>query len=154
MSDENEKTELVESVTDKSVLSPENFKFASLIAGGKSAPEAYKEAFPERASSKWMSVNAYTLAKSPKIREQIDTLQQATRLQIVMELPEAFERVKTLSQSAASERVKLDANLQILDRGGLKAPVRVESMNIGIFGSLDPEDVKAMLRRNLERNKE
>lgn len=140
--------------TEKPILSEKNFRFASLIASGKSAPEAYKEVFPERASSKWMAANAYALAKNPKIKEHIDTIQQATRLQIVLELPDALDRVKVLAKDAKQERVRLDANLQILDRGGMKAPQKVESIQIGIFGSLNPDDMKEILRSNLKKKQE
>jgi hypothetical protein len=75
-------------------------------------------------------------------------------LQIVLELPEALERVKSLAQNAKTERVKLDANLELMDRGGMKAPQRIESLQIGIFGSLNTEDLKAVLRNNLERHTE
>lgn len=135
--------------TERPILSDQNYRFAALIASGKSAPDAYKEVFPERSSSKWIASNAYRLAKNPKIKEYIDTIQQATRLQIVLELPDALERVKDLAKNAKTERVKLDANLEIMDRGGMKAPQRVESIQIGIFGSLDAEDMKVMLKHNL-----
>lgn len=151
MSDqENTKTDEPELLSDKPILSEQNFRFASLVAGGKSAPEAYKEIFPERSSSKWVAINAYKLAKSPKIKEYIDTIQQATRLQIVLELPDALERVKELAATAKAERVKLDANLELLDRGGMKAPQRIENLQIGIFGSLQPNDMKELLRKNLK----
>lgn len=70
-----------------------------------------------------------------------------------MELPDALERVKDLARNAKAERVKLDANLEILDRGGMKAPQRVENLQIGIFGSLDADDLKAILKKNLEEKK-
>lgn len=68
----------------------------------------------------------------------------------MLELPEALERVKDLAKNSKQERVKLDANLEILDRGGMKAPHRVESLQIGIFGSLNPDDLKDILRKNLK----
>jgi len=64
-----------------------------------------------------------------------------------------LERVKDLAINAKTERVKLDANLEILDRGGMKSPQRIESLQIGIFGSMNPEDMKEILRKNLEGKK-
>jgi hypothetical protein len=159
MSDEVQEPKIIEEdglVGGKPVLNKANQYFAELIATHKasSIPEAYTLAFPERSSSKWMVGNAYRLAKNPKIREYIDTIQQATRLQIALELPEAFERVKDLAQNAKQERVKLDANLEILDRGGMKAPQRVESLQIGIFGSLNPNEMRELLKSNLTKLEE
>ena len=136
---------------ERPILSDEPFKFASLIAGGVAIPEAYKQAFPDKSSSKWVAVNAYRLAKNKKIRDYIDTIQQATRLQIILEMPNVFDRVKKLAEGAESERVQLDANLELWDRGGLKAPQRVESVQIGVFGSLDPEDMKKLIKEKLEK---
>jgi hypothetical protein len=145
--------ELPEVTTGTPILSEANYRFAALIASGtcKTIPEAYKKAFPDRASSKWVETNAYALAKSPKIREYIDTIQQATRLQIVLEIPDAFERITEIAKNAKHEKTKLDANLEILDRGGMKAPQRIESLQIGIFGSLNTDDMKDLLRKNLNK---
>lgn len=151
MSDsQEEKTELPNDL-GKPILDADAYRFASLIATGacSSIPEAYKQVFPNRTSSKWVEVNAYNLAKSPKIREYIDTIQQAARLQIVLELPESVERLVDLARNAKTERTKLQANLELLDRGGMKAPQRIESLQIGIFGSLETEDMKNILRKNL-----
>lgn len=61
--------------------------------------------------------------------------------------------MKDLARNAKAERVKLDANLELLDRGGMKAPQRVENLQIGIFGSLEADDLKAILKKNLEEKK-
>lgn len=135
------------------ILSPGNIKFATLIASGAPLAEAYREAFPEKSSSKYIAVYATRLVRNPKVREYIDIIQQATRLQFIMETPQAFERMKQLSESAESEKVKLEATKDILDRGGLKPPERVESIHVGIFGSASTQDIKTLIRgKILEEN--
>lgn len=134
------------------ILSPGNLKFATLIANGTPLGDAYKEAFPEKGSSKYISVYATRLVRNPKVREYIDIIQQATRMQFIMETPQAFERINELSKSAESEKVRLEATRDILDRGGLKPPERVESLHIGIFGSASTADIKTLIRGKILEN--
>lgn len=131
------------------ILSPGNLKFATLIASGAHLADAYKEAFPEKSSSKYIAIYATRLVRNPKVREYIDIIQQATRMQFIMETPEAFERIRELAKSAESEKVKLEANRDILDRGGLKPPERVESIHVGIFGSASTQDIKNLIRGSI-----
>jgi hypothetical protein len=136
---------------DVPILSTEAMQFAKLIADGRGPTEAYREIFPEKAGrTKWVSRAAYALAHNTKVREQITIIQEATRLQIVMEAPAAFERVKQLSESAKGEKVRLDANIEILDRAGLKPPQRVEQIQIGLWGSLSTEDMRNLVKRRIE----
>lgn len=133
------------------IFAPEAFRFAQLVAGGASPTEAYKQTYPDQAlRSKNLTVMAYKLAHNPKIREQITILQEAVRLQLIAEAPAAFDRIKQLAESAKGEKVKLEANLEILDRAGLKPPQRVEQIQIGLWGSLSQEDVRGMVKRRLE----
>ena len=133
------------------LLSTEASKFAQLVASGKGPTEAYRQVFPDKVGRiKKLSQAAYALAHNPKVREQIAILQEAVRLQLIAEAPAAFERLKILSETASGEKVKLEANLQILDRAGLKPPQRVEQIQIGLWGSLSQEDMRSLVKRRLE----
>ncbi len=134
-----------------SILTPQVLSFAKLVADGKSPTEAYRETHPETQSkARSLSRMAYQLAKNPKVREQITTLQEAVRLQIITEAPAAFGRIKELAENAKGEKVRLEANLEILDRAGLKPPQRIESIAVGLWGSLSAQDIKNMVRRRIE----
>lgn len=161
MPDEEKETveaEVVDEPADKEfvtgqipILSSEAFMFAKLVAEGKGPTEAYKEVYPEKVVRlKRVSGAAYALARNPRVREQIAIIQEATRLQMIMEAPAAFERIKELSESAKGEKVKLEANLEILDRAGLKPPQRIESIQVGLWGSLSQMDMRSLVRRRLE----
>ena len=133
------------------IFSLEAFSFAQRVASGVSPTEAYRQAYPDQAlRAKNITVLAYKLAHNPKVREQIGILQEAVRLQIIAEAPAAFDRVKQLAETAKGEKVKLEANLEILDRAGLKPPNRVETIQIGLWGSLSQEDMRGMVRRRIE----
>jgi hypothetical protein len=138
-----------EILTSKPLLRDKAMTFATLVASGAELGEAYKIAFPEKAHSKWVQVYAGRLAKNSKVKEHIALVQEATRLQIVLETPAAFERLVDLAENAKSEKVRLDANKDLLDRGGLKPPERIESINVGVFGSLSSDDMKAIIRSKL-----
>ena len=136
---------------EENIMTPQVLSFARLIADGKSPTQAYRETHPEsQAKARTLSRMAYQLAKNPKVREQITILQEAVRLQIITEAPAAFSRIKDLAENAKAERVKLDANLEILDRAGLKPPNRVETIQVGLWGSLSSEDMRNLIRRRLE----
>lgn len=124
-------------------------QFAQLVADGVKPVDAYAQAFPEKKESKWLRDYARQLAMEPRIREQIELIQQACRLQFVIEAPSALERMVRLAETADSEKVKLDANKDILDRAGLKPPDRVESVHVGIFGSASAEDIRNLLRQKM-----
>jgi hypothetical protein len=136
---------------DRSILSPETMKFATLVAQGVGPSQAFRTVFPERAAEiKSVRHAAYLLAHNPKVKEQISLLQEATRIEIILEAPSAFERVKEIATNAKNEKVRLDANLDILDRAGLKPPQRVEQIQIGLWGSMSQEDMRNLVRRRLE----
>jgi hypothetical protein len=147
-----EEVEDTEPITgENSILSPEVFRFAQLVSTGIGPTEAYKQTYPDQAlRAKNLTVMAYKLAKNPKVREQIGVLQEAVRLQLIAEAPAAFDRVKDLAENAKGEKVKLEANLEILDRAGLKPPSRVETVQIGLWGSLSQEDMRSVVKRRLE----
>jgi len=146
--------EVVDDTPSKSILAPEAMLFATAIASGMRMDEAYIMSHPDKASSKWVSAYANRLAKNPKVKEHIALIQEATRLQIVLAAPEAFNRLKELSETAKSEKVRLDATRDLLDRGGLEPPRRVETLSIGVFGSLSSEDMRNIIRGKLTRSGE
>ncbi len=152
-------TEVAEVVTEeepilltgeKSILSPEIMKFAVLVGNKVGPTEAYRIAFPGRKHYKNLSVYAYQLAKNPKVREQIAIIQEAVRLQIIAETPGALARIIELSENAESEKVRFEACKDILDRGGLKPPQKVETLHVGLFGSASAEDMRRLIRSKLD----
>lgn len=133
------------------ILSKDAFMFAQLVADGIGPTEAYRRTFPNKLNRiKYLKQAAYTLAHNPKVREQIAILQEAVRLQLIAEAPAAFERVKEIAENAKGEKVKLEANLEILDRAGLKPPQRVEQIQIGLWGSLSSQDMREIVKRRIE----
>jgi hypothetical protein len=126
--------------------------FAQKVANGSQLVDAYQEAFPDKKlTAEHLRVYAYRLAHNPKIKDFIQTIQQAVRLRFVLSTPDAYEKMVALANNAKSEKVQFEATKEILDRGGLKAPERVESIQIGIFGSMEPEDLKALIKTKLEK---
>ena len=108
--------------------------------------ESYRKAYPN-AASKYASQEAYNLLRNKHIKTLIEQIQQDMRSKFVLLAPAALERLEDLAENADSEKVKLEANREILDRAGLKAPDKVELSLPGVFGSADPEDIKARIRR-------
>lgn len=96
---------------------------------------------------------ASKLAKSPRIREQIELLQQAVRAHFVIMAPKAADRIEELAETAKSEKVKLAANQEILRQGGITPPQRVESIHIGIFGNASAEDMRNVVRAKIAEAK-
>lgn len=135
---------------DKTILSPEVMKFAVLVGNKVGPTDAYRIAFPEKKQYKNLGVYAYQLAKNPKVREQIAIIQEAVRLQIIAETPSALARIIDLAENAESEKVRLEANKDLMDRGGLKPPQRVETLHVGLFGSANEEDIRLVIRNRLE----
>lgn len=107
--------------------------------------ESYRKAYPE-ASAKWAASEAYRLMRNPRVKSLIEQIQQDTRSKFILLAPAALQRIEELAENADSEKVKLAANIEILDRAGLKAPDKVELSLPGIFGDADPEKIKQMIR--------
>lgn len=129
-------------------LTASQLKFSEKVAEGLDGSEAYKISHPD-----YKGHNAKELAKHvnklPKVRAYIDQLQQMLRAKFVELAPEALDRIEEMAKSATQEKVKLQANLEILDRAGLAAPTKVEIAAIGIFGEAKPEDIAAIIRQNM-----
>jgi predicted RecB family endonuclease len=134
----------------KPELTDGNQKFAQLVAEGMRPIDAYRQAYPN-AKHAYLSQDAQKLLRKPKIREMIEEIQQDVRARFVLLAPEAQERVLDLATNAEQEKVRLQANIEILDRAGLKPPERVELQHLGVFGSMDPEEIKNMIRDNLSK---
>ena len=106
---------------------------------------SYKRAYPD-ASAKWAAQEAYRLMRNPRIKSLIEQIQQDLRSRFILLAPAALHRLEELAENADSEKVKLAANVEILDRAGLKAPDKVELSLPAIFGDADPEKIKQLIR--------
>ena len=115
--------------------------------------ESYRKAYPN-ASAKWASQEAYQLLRNPKIKALIEQLQQDMRSKFVLLAPSALHRLEDLAENADSEMVKLQANKEILDRAGLRAPDKVELSMPDIFGSADPEDIKKRIKQRQDEREQ
>lgn len=122
-----------------------NFAREVVLDNFENITSSYKKAYPN-ASAKWASQEAYRLLRNPRIKALIEEIQQDMRSKFTLLAPEAMARLEDLAENADSEKVKLQANLEILDRAGLKAPDKVELSLPGIFGDADPEKIKQMIR--------
>jgi hypothetical protein len=119
---------------------------------GKAQVEAYKAAYNPDPSMPVEKIRTYArqILSHPKIKGLVEELQQGMRYQFVIMSPAAMFRLEELALNAVSEKVKLQANLEILDRGGMKPPERVEITHSGIFGEASLEDVRSILKKNLD----
>lgn len=111
--------------------------------------ESYRRAYPN-SSAKWAAQESYRLMRNPHIKTLLEQLQQDLRAKFTLLAPEALARLEDLAENADSEKVKLAANMEILDRAGLKAPDKVELSLPGIFGDASPESIKKMIRDKQE----
>jgi phage terminase small subunit len=131
------------------VVTENQREFAKKYVELGSPTEAYRQAYPNF-QGKYISQEAWRLLKNPKIRDLIDQIQQDVRARFVLMAPEALERLENLAKDADSEKVRLEANKEILDRAGLKPPEKVELSHLGIFGGTSLEEVKDIIRSNIE----
>lgn len=107
--------------------------------------ESYRKAYPN-ASEKYAGHDAFRLLRNPRIKGLIEQISQDMRAKFTLLAPEALARLEELAENADSEKVKLAANLEILDRAGLKAPDKVELSLPGVFGDASPEAIKRMIK--------
>jgi hypothetical protein len=124
-------------------------KFAEEYARSGNASASYREAYPD-GSPKLASSESYKLLHNPNIKALVEQIQQDMRARFVLIAPEAQERLENLSKTAISEHVRLQANLEILDRAGLDSPKKVELSGLGVFGDAKPDDLKDMIKRKCE----
>lgn len=120
-----------------------------VATNGENVSESYRKAYPN-AANKYAGVESYRLMRNKHIKGLIEQIQQDMRAKFILLAPVAMDRLEELAENADNERVKLDANLQILDRAGLRPPEKVEISGLGVFGSVDPEDIKKQIREKQE----
>jgi hypothetical protein len=142
------------STTELGLLSPSQAKFAALVAEGGGLSDSYRKAFPGAKESKHVHKYANMLIKNPKVRQQVELLQQAARMKFLMDAPRAAEKMIDLSINSKSDKVQLEATKDILNRAGLQPPQRVETIHVGIFGSASQQDIRNLLRKQIEEAKE
>jgi hypothetical protein len=123
--------------------------FAKAFASTGRLTESYRLAYPNN-HGQYVYRDASRLLKNPKIQETIEKIQQDCRAQFIFMAPTALERLEDLAINAGSEKVKLQANVEILDRAGLKPPEKVELSHLGAFGAASLEEIKEMIRANIE----
>ena len=116
-----------------------------VVTNFENITESYRKAYPN-AQGKWTQQDAWRLMRNPKIKGLIEQISQDLRAKFTLLAPEALARIEELAENADSEKVKLAANLEILDRAGLKAPDKVELSLPGVFGDASPEAIKAMIK--------
>lgn len=127
-------------------------KFAiEFVNNGGNATKAYQQAYPNNSISKGdLNKRASECLRSPGVKKLIEEIQQECRTRFIHEAMDAFDRLLYLSKFADSEKVKLDANIEILDRSGLKAPERVELTTLGAFGNAAPEEIRQEVKKRQE----
>jgi len=115
--------------------------------------DSYRKAYPNN-TGKYLRQDAWRLLNHPKIQELVEKLQADCRSMFVVVAPAALERVIELAANADSEKVKLQANLELLDRAGLGAAQKVELQHLGIFGAASTDMLRDLIRKNIEENRE
>lgn len=133
-----------------SYLTPEENLYAELRATGLLPEDAYKLAFrqydlpPSAVRSK-----AAKLERDPNVVARLQQIHETLKARIIEEAPAAFERLVELSKFARSEKVRLDATRDILDRAGFKEPVQLQTFNV--FAVMSPEQIKELLRVHMTK---
>lgn len=133
-------------------LNAKQKKFAEVYAETNDAVKAYKVAYLDDSKKevKYLKSTAFHKLDNPGVRALIEDIQQAMRAQYIMLAPEALENLVDLAANAENEKVKLDANREILHGAGMKPVDEVTLKAVGIFGGASLEDIKARLRQNME----
>ena len=133
-------------------LTAKQIAFAKIYAeNGGDAVAAYKEAYgKDQKQVKYFSSTASHKLDDPRVRGLIEEIQQALRAQYVLLAPDALQNIVDLANNAENERVRLDANKEIMYGAGLKAAEEVKLSGTGIFGDKTTDDLKEMIRAHLE----
>jgi phage terminase small subunit len=133
-------------------LSAQQIKFAKVYAETHNAIEAYKAAYGEERASKvkYLQSTAYHKLDDPGVRALIEHIQQGLRAQYIMAAPDAFENLCQLADHAESEKVRLEANKEILYGAGLKPPDEVTLRHTGIFGGVPISEIRNMIKNHVE----
>ena len=104
--------------------------FVEAIKEGYPQYKAVMKAFPHITNLNTANIKGGRMMRQEKIREMLDDASEG-----------AVTRVVSLSKHARNEKVKLDANKDILDRAGYKAVDVSKSINLDI--KMDISDPKA-----------
>ena len=142
----------IEREIERKLLTPEEKTYIKLRAAGVSKDDAYAMAFEEDGGSWELTQKATALEKREDVVAELQRLKEELKKKIVEEAPNAFERLVELSKYARSEKVRLDANKNILDRAGFNEPVKLQTL--AIFSFMTPEQLKEMLRAHMLRSLE
>jgi hypothetical protein len=129
----------------------EVLKHSTEMSTSQAAQIAYKEVYDPKKVINDQAARSMGMKvlNRPQVKALVDALQQGVRYQFILMAPAAQERLEDLAVNAKSEKVKLDANIEILDRAGFKPPEKVELATVGIFGSASPDEIREVLRQNL-----
>lgn len=115
-------------VNPKQQISPKARKLVDiLVSQGCTITEASKLAGYKGNSAR---VSASKMLRKPEVQEY---MQQELRRTIGLGSTKALSRIISLSSSAKSEYVQLEASKDILDRAGFKAPDKHQHMIAGNF---------------------
>ena len=128
-------------------------RFANAIVQTGDPGLAYAETFPEKVnklSQDDLVKRGIDYSKLPKVKAMIEEVLQGCRAQFVFLAPQAIERIQKLSENAESEKVKLEANKDILDRAGLRPPEQIQITQSDVFGSVDLNDIKNYIKSKMD----
>jgi len=115
-------------INPKQEISPKARKLVDiLVSKGCTITEASKLAGYKGNSAR---VSASKMLRKPEVQEY---MQQELRRTIGLGSTKALSRIISLSSSAKSEYVQLEASKDILDRAGFKAPDKHQHMIAGNF---------------------
>jgi hypothetical protein len=133
-------------------LSAQQIKFAKVYAETRDAIQAYREAYGEERAGKvkYLKSTAYHKLDDPGVRALIEQIQQGIRTQYIMFSPDAFENLCELANSAESEKVRLEANKEILYGAGMKPPEEVTLRHTGVFGGMPSTGIRDIIRNHVE----
>ncbi len=134
-------------------MTAQQITFAKVYAETSDAIRAYKEAYGEEHAGKvkYLKSTAYHKLSTPGIKSLIEEIQQAMRAQLVLMSPEALDNLWDLANNAESEKVRFDANKEIMYGAGLRPPDEIKLSTTGIFGSTPADEIRDMIRANIEQ---
>ena len=128
-------------------------KVSDMVDNKAAARDSYREVYDPNSKKTTQQIARSTndILRNPKIKSVIDQIQQGCRLQFTLMAPDALVRLEEMAKNAKGEKVKLQANIEILDRAGLKPPDKVEIAGVGIFGEASLDEIRNILRGNLDK---
>lgn len=108
--------------TNEHGLTPQEERFAQLVACGKNQTDALREAYPS--STKWKQETAYAkasqIAARDKVKARIASLQSAVAKEVVLDRALVIREIAMLAQS--------DIRGIVDDKGRLKLPHELDEM--------------------------